>query len=543
MSAKKSPDLNELGAQFVEKGTLKPYAEPVADALSDLGNAERFVRRHGSRVRYCAALGTWLVWDGKRWAPDRDGSVCRLAAETVRAIYGEAGETAEKSEREKLAGHAVRSEAQPRLKAMLELAKSIRPIATVPEAFDGPATNFLLNVENGTLDLTTGTLRPHRADDCMTRMAPVQYVPGARSALWDSFLEKQVPDPDVRAFLARAAGYTLTGDTREEVVLFVQGPGGSGKSTFAQALNETFGAGEYAMTCPFETFLRQRGGHGVRDDIARLAGARMVLSLEVDEGRAFDAAALKNLTGGDKVAARPLYGRYFEFRPAFKLWLVANDRPRASAQDSGLWRRVLLVPFTTTVPEKQRDRALKAILTGDPQVRQAILAWAVAGCLEWQRIGLQPPDAVRVATAAYRVENDSVRRYLAETFDPPPPWEKASEMQSKYTSWCETNGEKRLPGNRLGEILHHHGLTNGKDRGVRGWRFPAEPQWTAGTAETAESITSTLRTPHEEVTKTAVRGVPPSKPLDVSGHAAHDPVADRARREKEILEEFGGAPN
>src|SRR5262249_12964402 len=150
------------------------------------------------------------------------------------------------------------------------------------------------------------------------------------------------------------------------------------------------------------------------------------------------------------------------FRPAFKLWLAANDRPHANAQDAALWRRVLLIPFTRTVPESERNKALKEIITSDPEVRAAILAWAVRGCLEWQQIGLQPPEAVRVATKAYRDACDDVGRFLSETYDPAPRQVTARHLRSSYTMWCQSNGEKPLPANRLGEALRQHGLTDTK---------------------------------------------------------------------------------
>src|SRR5262249_41455170 len=158
--------------------------------------AERFARNHGDRLRFVHQTAMWHTWDGRRWVADRDGLVGRLAVETVRAIYREAACAAERSDREELALHAVRSEGHQRIKAMLEHAKSTKPIATVPEAFDRPETAYVINVENGTLDLRSGALRQHDPHDFITKLASVAYDPDARSPAWDQFLEKQVPDPE-----------------------------------------------------------------------------------------------------------------------------------------------------------------------------------------------------------------------------------------------------------------------------------------------------------------------------------------------------------
>ena len=442
--------------------------------LTDLGNAERFAQQHGDRVRYCASWRAWLVWDGRRWARDRDGEVCRLAGVTVRSIYAEAQRAATESERKALAAHAARSEAEPRIGAMVNLVKSLKPLASVPEAFDGPATTFLLNVENGTIDLKTGDLRPHRREDHITKLAPVVFDPNAHSARWDEFLRRQAPSPEVREMLQRAAGYTLTGSTGEEKLLFINGPEASGKSTFSEAIKATLG--EYAATANFEAFLRKRGDNGPRDDIARLVGTRMVLSLEVDENRHLAEALVKNLTGGDTVTARHLYSSYFEYKPAFKLWLVANHQPKASAEDGALWRRILLVPFLNTVPEDQRDPVVKITLVQDPGARSAILAWAVEGCREWLKVGLGPPDSVRLATAAYRASCDNVDSFLSDCFPEP---EKlllpvtAKSLRESYEVWCRENGEKPESSRAMGAALKRRGFAPDREpkTGARRWRY------------------------------------------------------------------------
>jgi len=448
------PQTLPVSVKIIEQSRLTP---------TDVGNATRLVRQHGETLRFVTAWGRWLIWNGRRWAPDEVGAVTKLAKATAATIYAEAA-GAPDHERTWIARHALRSESALAIAAMLKLAES--EVAVAPNALDANA--WLLNVDNGTIDLRTGKLRAHAPKDLITKLAPVLFDDAATSPVWDAFLDRVVPDPDLRAFLARAAGYTLTGDTSEERLFFVHGPTASGKSTFTGALGAMLGS--YGATCDFETFLRKRGDGGARNDIARLVGVRMAVSLEVDEGRTLAEALVKNLTGGDMIAARFLYHEHFEYRPAFKLWLVANDRPRASATDGALWRRILLVPFDQTIPENERDPAVKAMLTRDPMVQAAVLAWAVRGLADWQVGGLRPPAAVTSATAAYRAEQDHIGAFASDRLViEPGGFVTSAELRSVYETWCTLNGEKPLTPKAVGKRLRDLGAQPGRADQVRGW--------------------------------------------------------------------------
>jgi hypothetical protein len=180
------------------------------------------------------------------------------------------------------------------------------------------------------------------------------------------------------------------------------------------ALDRPIPLGEYAATADFESFLQRRGDGGIRNDIARLAGGRMVVSVEVEDGKRLAEGLIKQLTGGDKIAARFLHREYFEFEPQFTLWLVANARPRAHADDDALWRRILQIPFTEVIPAAERDPELKRALRTNPAEQIAILAWLVHGCLEWQEHGLAVPERVRNYTEEYRQENDPLAEWIAD---------------------------------------------------------------------------------------------------------------------------------
>jgi len=437
--------------------------------LTDLGNAQRLIARYGSELRYCYPLGTWYVYDGRRWTPDQRGEVERRAKATVRAIYAEAATITDDAERRATVDHARRSEARGRLVAMIELARSEPGVAVLPCEFD--ASPWLLNCANGTLDLRTGILRPHDKADLITKLAPVNYVPGARLALWENFLEQATGgNAELAAFIQRAVGYTLTGDTSEEVLFFVHGPQATGKSTLLEALKATLG--DYATTADFETFLKRSfTGGGPRPDVARLAGARLVASLEVDEGKVLAEGLIKQLTGGDTVTARELYAKAFEFRPAFKLWLAANHAPKINADDGAMWRRILKLPFEHGIPEQQRDPLVKATLRDPEQAGPAILAWALAGCLQWQREGLGTCPAVEQATAALKAAMDPLADFLEQcTVMHPQAWSLTGDLRSEYEAWCRETGEIPVNGHEFTRNLAAHGCVSERRYQGRGWR-------------------------------------------------------------------------
>ena len=449
------------------EGRLLRTTDPTQLQCTDLGNAERLILRYGADLRYCYAWRAWLVWDGMRWRQDERGEVYQRAKATVQGIYAEASDAPTRERREELGRWAVKSEAESRIKAMVALAESETGVPVVPAELD--RDRWRLNVMNGTVNLHTGALEPHRREDLITKLAPVRYDRQARSALWDGFLARVLPNADERAFVQRAAGYSCTGDTREETLFFPYGPTATGKSTFLAAIVATLG--DYAATADFETFLRRERLLGSpRNDIARLAGQRFVVSLEVDDGKHLAEALIKQLTGGDVVAARFLHKESFEFVPELKLWLAANDRPLVRDDDDALWRRILQIPFGVQIPADQRDPTLKARLRNPAEAGAAILAWMIEGCLTWQRQGLDVPAAVRDTTAAYRKEMDPISDFLTEccTEDPKTHVGKTA-LWATYQDWAKPGSRRRLGRNKFNERLRQHGFDEGSDGNTRFW--------------------------------------------------------------------------
>ena len=245
-----------LGVQGA--GADVPSGEPPAtDAghtqLTDLGNAERLVERHGQDLRWCDAWKAWVVWDGSRWVRDNQLAVRERAHDTVRAIYAEASKISDQDQRKAVADHARRSESHQRIESMILEARP--KLAVTPDQFD--TDKWLLNVANGTIDLRTGELRSHRREDLITKLADVEYHTDPKCLRWKRFLKEVFePHPDVIPFLQRAVGYSLTGDTREECLFLLHGAGRNGKGTFVKTFAEALG--DYSGTADFSAFLSKR---------------------------------------------------------------------------------------------------------------------------------------------------------------------------------------------------------------------------------------------------------------------------------------------
>lgn len=442
---------------------LRPLvAQDDEPPRTDTGNAERFVMDHHHETRFVHTWGKWLLWDTKRWAVDTTRASVRLAEETIRGLYHRAYELDDKHEREELAKWALRSEAEPKLRAMLKLAACDLAIAIEAGALDTKPTYF--NVLNGTIDLENGQLLPHFSQDLITKLAPVEYGETAECPRFLAFLEEILPDPAVRTFVQRAVGYSLTAMTSERCLFILHGTGANGKSTFLEAIRRL--VGDYARQADVSTFMRTRNDTGPRPEVVRLRGARFISSVEVEEGRRLAESLVKALTGNDTIAARGLYADVIEFQPTFKVWLGTNHKPEIRGTDNAIWDRIRLIPFNVTIPPERQDRGLLDSLTAE---LPGILAWAVEGCLAWQQEGLSAPDAVRVATKSYREEMDVVQRFVDERCRVSMMSAVGStDLYTAYKEWAQNGGERPMTqtrfGRRMGDLGFESDTGGGRGR-------------------------------------------------------------------------------
>lgn len=432
--------------------------------LTDYGNAERLVAQHGQNIRYCYPWQSWLSWNGHRWQRDAAGDILRRAKETVREIYTEAHNEIDETKRQAIGKHAVHSECSSKLNAMLYLAQSESGIPIQPDALDSDP--WLLNVQNGTLDLRTGDLLTHHRNRLCTKMAPVPYEKDAKCPFWQHFLsEIMANNQALISFLQRSIGYSLTAFTQERALFFLYGTGRNGKTTFLEVLQSLLG--DYAESSEFSSFLLRKHDNNIRNDIAKLKGARFVSSIETKEGSRFDVSIVKQLTGGDTITSRFLYGEFFNFHPVFKLWLAANHKPDIRDTTDSTWDRVKLIPFLVRFdnPDLLLPRKLKDELPG-------ILNWAIQGCLEWQKIGLGEPTEVIEATKSYRAEMDILTEFFSDCCVLHPNNTATSKaLYEAYKKWCEQSGETAISQRMFGIRLTEHGLKRyKKGGGDRMWK-------------------------------------------------------------------------
>lgn len=484
------PDLDNKGdiSDWLDKGNTKEdlvaliskadYYKPEnntevrqTDRLfpcTDLGNAERLVNMFGTDIRYCFESNSWLIWDGIRWIFDKNGEIERRAKLVVRSIYAEAARRETKDERQELSKWALESESKRAIKAMVDLAKSESGMPISREQLD--SNDWVINCLNGTINLRTGELMKHKREEFLTLLAPVLYDKNARSEVFDKFLKRILPDDELRQFVQVASGYSMSGDTSEEKLFFAYGPPASGKSTLFSAIKAVLG--DYAVSTDFETFLERKSTGAPRNDIARLAGKRFVLGSEIDEGKKLAESLVKQITGNDTITARFLHNEFFEFKPKMKLWLAANFRPRVSANDEAMWRRILQAPFSVSIPKEERDPKIKQVLSDTKLAGPAVLSWLVEGCLKWQKNGLIVPKIVEDFTNEYKDEMDPLKEFFSDSCIINPLAKVTNtNLWDEYETWCKENGEKYPLGRKkFTQRLEANGFAQERTSTARCWK-------------------------------------------------------------------------
>lgn len=447
----------------------------------DLRNAERLVEWFGDNIRYVRKWQRWLGWDSKRWHPS-DLYVEAAAKQTARRMLAEAREALKQAQdelataneqgdeaviqqaetilkqAERAFSHAVRSQNVSRVMAMITLARSDPRVVIEHTALNSDP--WLLNVQNGTVEMKavknesgemTVTLREHRRGDLITQLAPVGYAPDAKCPTWDKYvLEASNGRHEVVAYLRRIAGYCMTGSSKEEAVFFFYGPlARNGKGTWTQTQMEMLGP-DYAGPAARRLLFKHKGERH-DTEIADLYGKRLVVCSEIDEGEQFDETKMKDLTGRDPINARRMREDPWKFVPTHKFVLHGQFRPNVRGDDEGTWGRLLALEWEVSFKGRE-DRNLKDKLREE---LAGIFADSVRGCLEWQAIGLAPPEVVKRATEAYRAESDRVGAFIAEhlVFEASGMC-AASEVRRLYEASCEEIGEFAVGAKRFWARVH-----------------------------------------------------------------------------------------
>lgn len=452
-TARCSPPLPKKEVSNIAKSVARYQidAKKLSEPFTDVWNAGLFIEKYGDEIRYCDALGGWYIWDGSRWKRDDTFQILRLAKNTVKQIYEMARANGDKL----LFKHAVKSESETRLKAMINLARS-EGVAIQSEQFD--TDMFLLNCRNGTLDLRTGELKPHSRNDYITRRVELDFRPDAACPEWQKFLSSIfLGDAGIIGFMQRAVGYALSGSMKEQCVFILFGVGMNGKSTLLKHIFRILG--DYAMNTPAST-LMEKYTDSIPNDIARLKGARLVTAVESGKNKALAESQIKQLTGDDPISARFLHREYFDFFATFKIFFATNHKPNISGTDKGIWRRIMTIPFEKVISPEERDPKLDEKLA---QEYEGILAWAVQGFQMWQREGLGDVAKITEATNEYREESDLIGNFIEEQCLIGSEYKVSTTAILKAAQlWAKDSGLRYVKRNEFIDYLKKRGFT--KDR-------------------------------------------------------------------------------
>jgi putative DNA primase/helicase len=436
-----------------------PELEETDFLENDAGRAEKFVARWSEEIRFVPDRGIWLAWENDRWTVDKNGALSRraieLSKEMLAAVMQIPGTNeAANKQRADACRRALRWGNRATIESMIALAQCIPQVHIPADALDRDP--WIIGAKNAVIDLRTGAPRAYSLQDFITKSLGTEAILGAQCPRWERFMEEIFPDSEVRRFIHKAVGYTLTGDMSEQVFFFLYGCGSNGKSTFLQVLQKLFGtygcrAGKGITTA------NDRGQYPLRE-AAQIAGMRFVSAGETDERERLNISVLKDITGGERMKGANLYENQFEFLPICKIWFAGNHKPVISDPTTGAWRRVRLIPFVRQFGPQDRDPQLEQKLADE---LPGILQWAVAGCLLWQAEGLTPPPAISRAVEDYRSEEDTLGDFIEDCTKTeagavlPHP-----ELYRAYTSWADENGIRYL--------LTQKGLA--KKLRERGWR-------------------------------------------------------------------------
>lgn len=456
----------DLGYDSLFKSEPKELPEWITGPYNDMWNAERLVEQYGEILRYNTNVG-WYIWNDKYWEEDKKDSIRIIADKAILALYDYKNIMMNKYgfESKKYKSYVewiCKSRNTGRKDNMIKESRHMENISTLPEAFDRDV--FTLNCLNGTLNLNTGKLNPHNRDDLITKIINVNYDPAAKAPTWDKFLYKIFEGKqELIAFIKRAIGYSLTGSIKEQCIFILHGVGKNGKSTFLDTVRSMIG--EYTKNANVSVFLKTDKQNF--EEIARLQSARFVTTTEPEEGEFLSESFIKQATGGEPLTARYLYKGSFEFIPEFKIWMGTNHKPKIKGSDLGIWRRIMLIPFSYIVPESERDpdltNKLKRELPG-------ILNWAIEGCMEWQKSGLNAPKEVLQATDDYRGEMDLIQLFLDEcTEKKDSAIMKSGDIYRVYEAWCTQNGEYKMSNTKFALKLKERGIKKGRTSTMRTW--------------------------------------------------------------------------
>ena len=427
-------------------------------ARSEDGHSQALIATYGNELRYCPEMGRWLHWDGWRWHKQpAGGGMAREFAKAIARAYPDDGGWAT---------HKKRSLSASGIGACLSLTETDSRVTVPIDELD--ARPWELNTPGGIVDLRTGQLRPADPRSLHTRTTLFAPDFDADQTPWLDFLATTFQgDVELIGFIQRLMGYACVGSVREAILPVFYGQGANGKTVLLETVQAILG--DYATVAPQKFLVQGPNQHAT--EIAALAGARLVIASETNEGERFDEAKVKLLTGGDRIKARFMRQDEFTFTPSHLLVMMTNHRPEVGSGGTSFWRRVREIPFAHIVPEHQRDPELKERLVD--QHGPAIMAWLATGAADYARNGLREPERVSVATQAYEASTDTVARFVEDMVilgGGEHVKVNSAKVRAAYEQWCESEGEKPVTPKALtAQLMGKFAI--GRHKGAKGARF------------------------------------------------------------------------
>ena len=456
----------------MEKQSIDSLARTVKTNLyiagemqfSDITNRDFFIKAYSQKVRYCISWNKFLIWNGTCWQIDTRGRVEEMCVDFIHKMYRALRSIDDLQLKILFEKHLVRSENYRRIQGMVGLLKMSKDIKV--EDFEMDKDHLLFNTQTQTINLRTGKIRDPSNKDLITNKSNFVFQKDAMCPTWNLFLQQIFNnDNDLIRFVQKAMGYALSGDVSEQCLFILWGTGANGKSTFLNVLHHLFG--DYARSTMIETFMKKNSEQS--NDLARLKGARLVTTSEIEQGKPLSESLIKTVTGEDELTARFLYGEYFSFKPTFKIFMATNHKPKIRGADNGIWRRIKMIPFTVTIPPEQRDKKLTEKLIAE---NSGILNWLIKGYAMWKKEGLEEPDAVRQANEEYRMDMDAVGTFVTDCFeiDASLKWRLHTKiLYETYMKWCVKNNEKIMSQKWLALRMQEKGFKRIATNGQRMW--------------------------------------------------------------------------
>lgn len=420
----------------------------------DQGRGLRMRDQFATVLKFNAVDKKWFFFNGSYWQEDIGSQKVELAAERVaNSIKKEKPELSfsTKTDADKAMNEWYRFQKDSRSHmAKMHMIDEFKKYVIVKHGeFD--KEDMLLNTESGYVDLSNGELHDHDIDKKFSHQTLAEYSDNVDAPLWEKFLNQIFnSDEELIHYVQKAIGYSFTGSVDEQCLFILNGRGRNGKSVFSNVISDV--AGNYAKQMNVQTIVAKKNQSGsANSDIARLEGARIVTSSELNEGDRFDESLVKQLTGGDKILARFLYGSEFEYKPKFKIWMATNHLPIIRGTDDGIWRRIKIIPFNIQIPKEKVDKKLEYKLKAE---YTGILNWIVQGAIMWQQEGLNDPEAVRQVIENYRAEMDPLDAFLEECCTTGQNYSiKARAMYDAYHEWAKESEEYKMSLNKFGREM------------------------------------------------------------------------------------------